>query len=226
MYKVLNTTELIALIKAYKFTRKVSEFHIHHTWKPDHKDFNGSNGLQLQQNMRNYHVNNLGWSDIGQHLTLLPDGNWVIGRDFNLIPASIYGRNSFAFAIEMLGNFDKGHDELEGKQLASILDLLYFGLDFFNLPESAIIFHREYAPKTCPGSNIDKQKFIEQVKDRGNKKVDINTVTIVMDNKKLNIDNLIYKESTYVKLRDFVNILGKNIKWDEVTRTIYISGGK
>jgi hypothetical protein len=65
--------------------------------------------------MRNYHVNTNGWSDIGQYVTLLLDGTFVTGRDFGKDPASIKGFNTEAFACEMLGNFDKSHDVLQGK---------------------------------------------------------------------------------------------------------------
>jgi len=60
-FKIITTDELITYIKNFKWTRKFSEIHVHHCWKPEHKDFNGNNGIQLQEAMRNYHVNNLGW---------------------------------------------------------------------------------------------------------------------------------------------------------------------
>ena len=163
-FKILTTDELIEYIKNFKFTRKFSEFQIHHCWKPEHKDFKGNNGIQLQEAMRNYHVNNLGWSDVGQHLTLLPDGKFVTGRDFNKIPASITGRNSLCFlAIEMIGNFDSGHDKLEGEQLNSILKLVNWGINYFNLGTKGIVFHNEYASKSCPGTGIDKKWFVDKV---------------------------------------------------------------
>jgi len=163
-FKILTTDELIEYIKNFKWTRKFSEFQIHHCWKPEHKDFKGNNGIALQEAMRNYHVNNLGWQDVGQHLSLLPDGKWITGRDFNKIPASISGRNSLCFlAIEMIGNFDVGHDKLEGEQLNSILKLVNWGINYFNLGTKGIVFHREYANKSCPGTGIDKKWFIDKV---------------------------------------------------------------
>lgn len=35
--KILTITELIKELNKYKFT----QLHIHHTWKPTHRDFNG-----------------------------------------------------------------------------------------------------------------------------------------------------------------------------------------
>lgn len=81
--RVINVEEVIALISRFNFRH----IQIHHTWKPNHKGFNGKNHLQLQRNMKNYHINNNGWSDIGQHFTLMPDGKFVTGRPLSRTPA-------------------------------------------------------------------------------------------------------------------------------------------
>lgn len=136
------------------------ELHIHHTWKPRKSDFTGKNHISLQKSMYNYHVHTKKWDDIAQHYSLFPDGRFVNGRELNKMPISIYGRNKIgALAIEMIGNFDKGEDKLDGKQKESILYIAKYFYDK-DLP---IIFHREYSPKTCPGSGIDKKIFIQEV---------------------------------------------------------------
>ncbi|HHZ14096.1 MAG TPA: peptidoglycan-binding domain-containing protein [Clostridiales bacterium] len=167
--KILSTEELLNILDRYSFR----QLHIHHTWKPTHRDFNGKNHLQLQQGMRNFHVNTRGWKDIGHHLALMPDGKWVTGRPFNLTPASIKGWNTGALAVEMVGNFDKpgtgvfnssGYDQLEGKQKESILKLInYYGRRF---GYTGIKFHREGpgVVKTCPGTSLDKARMIAEAK--------------------------------------------------------------
>jgi ECF transporter S component (folate family) len=131
--RILTTKDLLRELNNYSYR----QLHIHHTWKPTHRDFNGENHLKLQQSMRNYHINTNGWTDIGHHLALMPDGKWVTGRPFNATPASIKGWNDKALAVEMVGNFDipgtgayntSGYDKLEGAQKESILQLIkYFG---------------------------------------------------------------------------------------------------
>lgn len=136
--------------------------HIHHTWKPDHSNFNGHNHMQLQENMRNYHVNNRKWDDVAQHLTLMPDGKFVTGRPFGVMPCSIYGKNNkYVLMVEMLGNFDKGHDRLEGPQKEGIMQLTRYCLD----RNMEILFHNEYSSKTCPGTSIDKKQFLLDAKN-------------------------------------------------------------
>jgi hypothetical protein len=158
-FETINIEELLKRLDRYKH----KELHVHHTWSPSHKDFNGANGLQLQEAMKNYHVNTNGWQDIGQHVTLLPDGLFVTGRVFAMTPASIAGYNTGAFACEMLGNFDTGHDSFAGKQKLSMLQLARYFYDRGRY----IRFHRENAPKTCPGTSIDKNKFMQEVMDMG-----------------------------------------------------------
>jgi hypothetical protein len=167
--RILTFDELVRELEKHKFR----QLHVHHTWKPTHRDFNGTNHLQLQQGMRNYHINTNGWRDIGHHLALMPDGKWVTGRPFGQTPASIAGWNTGALSLEMVGNFDKpgagtfnssGYDLLEGKQKEGILKLIkYFGQRF---GYGGIKFHREGpgVTKTCPGNSLNKAVMISEAK--------------------------------------------------------------
>lgn len=173
--KVVDIESLIKELDKHSF----KQLHIHHTWKPARKSFNGKNHIQLQQAMKNHHVNVNKWSDIGQHLTLMPDGLFVTGRPFNVAPASIKGWNTGSLAVEMLGNFDRtgelplndlGYDELEGIQKETILKLMkWFGEKF---GYDNIKFHREGpdAGKSCPGTSLNKVVMIQEAKAIGQKK--------------------------------------------------------
>ncbi|NLJ41348.1 MAG: peptidoglycan-binding domain-containing protein [Clostridiales bacterium] len=167
--RILTTQKLLKELNNYNF----KQLHIHHTWKPTHKDFDGKNHLALQQGMRNFHINTRGWKDIGHHLALMPDGLWVTGRPFNQTPASIKDWNKGALAVEMVGNFDKlgtgsanmsGYDILAGKQKESILALIkYYGQRF---DYDGVKFHREGpgVTKTCPGTSLNKAVMIGEAK--------------------------------------------------------------
>lgn len=145
---------------------KHPEIHMHHTYIPSHKDFNHKNHRRLQDGMKNYHINTRKFQDIAQHLTIYPDGTCMTGRDCNVPPASIVGRNdsdldsTHPFMFEMVGNFDKGHDRLEGKQLDAVVKLVrYFGNH-----GSELVFHNQYDKKTCPGTSIEYDWIMGQVK--------------------------------------------------------------
>lgn len=155
---IVNFDELKVLLERYEF----NELHMHHTWKPDHSSFNGYNHIKLQENMRNYHVNFLGWDDIAQHLTLAPDGKFITGRQFGVMPCSIKGHNSDkVLMIEMIGNFDAGHDKFEGEQKESMMQLTRYSFD----RGAKLVFHNEHSTKTCPGTSIDKAQFISEVRN-------------------------------------------------------------
>lgn len=166
--KLLDANGVISLLKgkSYKWAQ------VHHTYKPNHGDFTGGNYQSLQDGMRNYHVNTRGWQDIGQHLTLYPDGMFLTGRNFNIAPAGIAGYNTGAFMIEIIGDFDKGKDKLEGKQLNAGLKVYQY---LVNHCGATIMFHNEKASKTCPGTGVDKAKFVKAVKNFDGKTPDVSS---------------------------------------------------
>jgi hypothetical protein len=151
--------------------KHIKEQHTHHTFKPDHSNYPKYNTLQMHKNMRNFHMNTNGWSDIAQNITIGKDGDIVTGRDIHLVPVSATGHNGTAdshpFAYEMIGNFDIGNDKFEGKQLESAIKISRY----FYKKGKVVKFHRELllpngkVPKTCPGTGIEKDWFMSLVKD-------------------------------------------------------------
>lgn len=166
--KIINIEDLLKELD--KFTFK--EFHIHHTWKPNHSNFKGNNHIAMQKSMKNFHVNTNKWSDIAQHITLFPDGLFVTGRPFNVQPASISGWNgNKPLMLEMIGNFDKGNDVLEGIQRENLLKLIKYFVERYGL--YSIKFHREGpgVTKTCPGTSLNKIELIKEAINLDRKEV-------------------------------------------------------
>lgn len=160
---MLTIDELLKELDKYKHR----ELHVHHTWIPNHSHFTGSNYQKMQDGMRNSHLAR-GFADIAQHVTLFPDGRFMTGRDFGKDPASIKGQNhDLPFCMEMIGDFDKGKDRFDGPQKYSALRLA----KYFDDKKRYIRFHRENAPKTCPGTSIDKTEFMWDVRKLGTKPV-------------------------------------------------------
>ncbi len=158
----LSADTLVKFLETYKFTRPLSQVHIHHTWIPNYSHFNGSNHQTLQASMRKYHID-AGYGDIAQHITIFPDGRILLGRDFNQIPASISNRNTGAFCIEQVGDFDKGKDTQTKEQKQALITVLKFLVNRLGLN---IVYHNEYSTKTCPGSGfMSKEELMKQVKD-------------------------------------------------------------
>jgi hypothetical protein len=161
-YRKFTTPELMVYLKNYKWGRNLKQFHIHHTWLPSFNEFNGSNHDAVQWGMENYHVNTLHWGEIAQHLSLFPDGIWVMGRNWDRDPASILGWNTGAFCVEQVGNFDIGHDPYKAPQSTAMYEVCKYFVEVLGV---TMKFHRDSptAYKTCPGTGIDRATFVSNV---------------------------------------------------------------
>ena len=162
--KQIGVSDFERLLAAWTPRRRITEVHLHHTYIPDHAGFRGEITVQA---MRRYHMEHAGMVDIAQHLTVDPSGQLWTGRPFDQPPASIRGRNGNTqagpFAIEVVGNFDIGHDVFGGVQKNATLAVILALLRKFGLREKAIVFHRQHAPKSCPGTSIDRDSLCAEV---------------------------------------------------------------
>ena len=75
---LLKRSEFKKWMMRQTINRKVTMIQNHHTWLPDYTTFN-DNHFEQVQGMKNFHVNQRGWSDIGQHITTFPDGMIIVG---------------------------------------------------------------------------------------------------------------------------------------------------
>ncbi len=160
----VSIAEFNRFVKDFKFTRRVTEVHVHHTWRPTKKNYNGHDTIL---GMWRYHTQTCGWSDIGQHVTIAPDGKIWLCRNFNWSPASAKGFNgnnsAGPFMIEIIGDFDHGREALAGDQKRSVLAVIKCIQKKNNLGASNLRFHREMSTKTCPGESLDKAQLIVDI---------------------------------------------------------------
>lgn len=140
--------------------RKITLIQIHHTWKPRKTDYVGESTIY---GMWKYHTQTRGWGDIGQHFSVAPDGLLWDGRALEMDPAGIIGYNKGGLMFEIIGNFDIGEETLEGVQLEAVIHAVRVLMKQYNLELKDIVFHREHSPKTCPGTGISKEWFLNQV---------------------------------------------------------------
>ena len=61
--------EFEAWIADVDVSRTVKTVQQHHTFRPSYSSFNNNNHFDLQQGMKDYHVNERNWRDIGQHFS-------------------------------------------------------------------------------------------------------------------------------------------------------------
>jgi hypothetical protein len=161
----LSIEDLAALLQRFPFRRRISSVHMHHTWRPNHAQWRGHDSIV---GMWRFHTQERGFSDIAQHLTIAPDGVLWTGRDWNTAPASAKGFNgnesSIPFMFEIVGDFDRGRDRLEGAQRRAVLDVIKLVQARFGLSPETLHFHNEMADKTCPGDSLDRNAWIADVR--------------------------------------------------------------
>lgn len=148
-------------------SRQVNFIQHHHTWSPNYSHAAAHEDFTLQKNMQHHHVANNGWSDIGQHFSIFPDGSILTGRSLNAAPACIFGANRHAICIESVGNFDTGHDQMRAAQRDAIIRATAAMMKrFSNIPhdENGVVYHHWYdlntgqrrdgagVTKSCPGT--------------------------------------------------------------------------
>jgi len=122
-FTLLSLIEFDQWIKNQQVGRTIRFVQQHHTWKPSYQNFNGNNHFEIQNGMKNTHVGNNGWMDIGQHFTIFPDGLICTGRGLENSPACIYMNNLSAMCIENVGNFDDGGDIMTQAQADAIVQI-------------------------------------------------------------------------------------------------------
>lgn len=179
-YVLMTREEFRDWLFNHSFTRKIGKIQQHHTYQPSYQQFNGSNHFSLMKGMEEHHVKEMGWKTISQQLTTFPDGRVAVGRSFNIPPEGSFGlQNKEAMhaievdslAIENVGNFDKGNNQMTAEQRETIVTVaallcLKFGLvptvDTItyhhwwdvNTGERVLDQSQGHATKTCPGTDF------------------------------------------------------------------------
>jgi hypothetical protein len=163
-FRPLDRHQFADLVRDFAWTRKIWRVDMHHTWHPTHASYDGLGSIER---MDRFHRDERGFDCIAQHVSIAPDGTIWTGRDWNKTPASVgYGMNVGVFMFEAIGNFDHGHDRLDGPQLASVIAVIEVVQARFRLPVQSLLFHREVpqTDKTCPGTSVDKGDILRRVK--------------------------------------------------------------
>ena len=164
----MSSIEFEKWISDIRIGRTILKIQQHHTYIPSYIHFEENNHFQLQKSMKSHHIVHNGWSDIGQHFTIFPDGSILTGRNIEKSPACIYGQNANSICIENIGNFDSDKDIMTAEQKDSIVEVTKFLCLKFNLPinKDRIVYHHWFDllsgvrndgtknNKSCPGTNF------------------------------------------------------------------------
>jgi len=161
----MTVVEFSDWLEANRFDRQIGVIQNHHTYIPAYAHFRGDNHFALCESMERSHLER-GFAEIGQNLTIFPDGEVVLCRSFNTIPAGIKGANRKGLCIENLGNFDQGADTMSDAQRKAIVTVNARLLMRFGLPcdTDHVVYHHWWDlttgqrtngsgnTKSCPGT--------------------------------------------------------------------------
>ena len=165
-FESVDWAEFPAIVNAFPWTRTITEIHLHHTWRPLQRDYQGHATIV---GMWRYHTETNGWSDIAQHVSIAPDGSIWLCRNFNWAPASARGfngnRHAGPFMIEMIGDFDIGRETITDAQKKATLAVIKTVQDHHGLKPQDLRFHNEMSSKSCPGTSFNKTELIKEIRN-------------------------------------------------------------
>ena len=132
--------------------RKINEIIIHCSDSPISMDI----GVDT---IREWHVKERGFSDVGYHYVIKLDGTIEQGRSLDKMGAHCRGRNRHSVGVCYIGG--RVEDSTDPKDTRTpeqrkSLESLVKGLKIvFNISE--VSPHYKYSTKTCPNFNVDKE---------------------------------------------------------------------
>ena len=136
--------------------RAIKKIIVHCSATPQFKDFTSSQ-------IKDWHVNGNGWSDIGYHYVVRINGDIEFGRDIKTIGAHVKGYNRDSIGVCYVGGKSRDMSEWEDtrtvEQKESLLILLKYLKKIF--PQAEILGHNDLSKKPCPSYNAkDEYKEI------------------------------------------------------------------
>ena len=134
-----------------KSTRTINEIIVHCSATPEGKDY-------TLDTIRKWHLQR-GFSDIGYHYVIHPDGKVEEGRDVNIAGAHCSGHNSKSIGICYIGGMTadnkKAKDTRTSEQHTMLLWLLMKMRKLY--PSAKIHGHRDFAAKDCPSFDATEE---------------------------------------------------------------------
>jgi N-acetylmuramoyl-L-alanine amidase len=128
--------------------REVDEIILHCTATPQGRDVSAAD-------VRRWHVNGNGWSDIGYHFVLRLDGTIETGRPLERIGAHVRGRNASSVGIAYVGGLGldmEPCDTMTDAQEMALEDLVEELRQRFGF--IPVTGHNDYSQKACPSFRV------------------------------------------------------------------------
>lgn len=129
--------------------RKITKIILHCTATPEGKDY-------TVQQIRQWHVEGNGWTDIGYHFVIYRNGSVHTGRPVERAGAHTKGQNEHSIGISYVGGCAADgktpKDTRTPAQRAALASLVKKLLKQY--PGATVHGHNEFANKACPSFNV------------------------------------------------------------------------
>ncbi|MDA0562982.1 peptidoglycan recognition protein family protein [Streptomonospora sp. S1-112] len=134
---------------------------VHHTATPNSTDYSREHAFALSRSIQNHHMDNNGWDDIGQQLTISRGGYIMEGRNRSLVAirdgnhavgAHVESYNDVAIGIENEGTYISASPT--GALWESLVATCAWLCSAYGRPVSAIRGHRDFNATVCPGDRL------------------------------------------------------------------------
>ena len=129
---------------------------IHHQGSGNSTDkvMSSFKGTSSIKGIQVFHQKSRGYSCIGYHAIIAPNGDIYQGRPFDVVGAHVKSNNTGNIGIMLIGNFEVENPTKE--QISSLKKLLcYLKVKFpqLNLPKR-LFGHKDFMSTDCPGKNL------------------------------------------------------------------------
>lgn len=155
----LTIEELKRHLQRLAPTRSIDSVVVHHFYRPTADVWRGRQTLET---VRRLHVQTNGWADIGYHIVVGPDDTIWLARPIEDAGAHCKGHNDTSIGVAFAADFDTENPADNGlatgqKAVAAICDR-------FGIPDECVFFHRDFSPKSCPGTKMNREDFRRAVR--------------------------------------------------------------
>jgi len=125
--------------------REINRIAIHHSAGPI---------TQTVEQIRDWHVNGRGWSDVGYHYLIDYEGQIHEGRPVEKVGAHVKGWNKDSIGICLIGNFEE--HPVAADQWFALEELLSHLMDLYDLDKDDVAGHKDFrgASTLCCGKHL------------------------------------------------------------------------
>ena len=131
--------------------RELNRIILHCTATPEGRDVS-------VDDIRRWHVDGNGWSDIGYHYVILLDGTIARGRPLDVAGAHVKGHNKDSVGVVYVGGTDvtgQPQDTLNSNQLFSLYKVVTSLRNLFG--PLTLHGHNEFSDKACPSFIVSEK---------------------------------------------------------------------